>query len=77
MVDVLTYKESPLLIKESEIKKSPEELPGIDNAYLLFFDGLYSKSHSAALDGIILYDPQGKLITKRGFKLAVHSKNEA
>ena len=49
LADLLTYKESPLLIKESEIKKLPKQMPGIDNAYLLFFDGLYRKSHNATL----------------------------
>ena len=77
LADLLTYKKSPLLIKESEIKKPSEQMPGIDNAYLLFFDGSYRKNHNAASGGIALYDPQGELIVKRGFKLAVQSNNEA
>lgn len=77
LADLLTCKESPLLIKESKIKKPPEKMPSIDNAYLLFFDGSYRKSHNAALGGIALYDPQGELIAKKGFKLVVQSNNEA
>ena len=43
----------------------------------MFFDGSYRKSHDAASGGIALYDPEGKLICKKGFKLAAHSNNEA
>lgn len=77
LADLLTYKGSPLLIKESEIKKPQVEPPEIDNAFLLFFDGSYRKSHGVASGGIVLYDPQGKLIAKRGVKLAAHTNNEA
>ena len=77
LADLITYKESPFHIKESEIKKPPKVTPIIDNAYLLFFDGSYRKSHNAESSGIALYDPQGELMVKRGFKLAVQSNNEA
>lgn len=77
LADLLTYKERiQMLIKESEIKKPPEEMPGINNAYLLFFDGSYKKSHDATSSGIVLYDPQGEFITMRGFKLVVQSNNK-
>ena len=35
---------------------------------MLFFDGSYQKSHDAAFGGIVLYDPQEKLVCKKGFK---------
>ena len=44
---------------------------------MLFFDGSYRKSHDAASGGIALYDPQGKLVCKRGFKVDAHINNEA
>ena len=54
-----------------------EEVPQISNACILFFDGSYKKSHDAASGGIALYDPEGKLVCKKGFKLDAHSNNEA
>ena len=42
-----------------------------------FFMAHIEKSHDAASGGISLYDPEGKLICKKGFKLAAHSNNEA
>ncbi|MCO5614358.1 hypothetical protein L7F22_068637 [Adiantum nelumboides] len=45
--------------------------------HILFFDGSYRKSHDAASGGIALYDPEGKLVSKKGFKLDAHSNNEA
>ena len=53
-------------------------MPQISNAHVLFFDGSYRKSHDdAASGGIALYDPEGKLVCKQGFKLDAHSNNEA
>ena len=49
----------------------------ISNAHILFFDGSYRKSHDEASGGIALYDPQGKLVCKKGFKVDAHSNNEA
>ncbi|MCO5563406.1 hypothetical protein L7F22_017048 [Adiantum nelumboides] len=53
------------------------EAPDIDNVYLLFFDGSYRKSHNEASRGVVIYDPQGNLVTKRGLKLTTQSNNEA
>ncbi|MCO5548625.1 hypothetical protein L7F22_002085 [Adiantum nelumboides] len=77
LADLLTYKESPLLIKEEVIKKVEEDAKELNNADILFFDGSYRKSHDAASGGIALYDPEGKLVCKKGFKLDAHSNNEA
>ena len=77
LADLLTYKESPLLIKEEAIREVSKEVQDIENAHTLFFDGSYRKSHDAASRGIVLYDTQGKLVMKRGFKLSAHSNNEA
>ena len=49
----------------------------IGNAHLLFFDGSYRKIHGAASRGIVLYDPQRRLVCKKGFKVDAHSNNEA
>ncbi|MCO5601338.1 hypothetical protein L7F22_055458 [Adiantum nelumboides] len=57
LANLLTYKESPLLIKEEVIKKVEEDVKELNNAHILFFDGSYRKSHDAASGGIALYDP--------------------
>ena len=78
LADLLTYKETPFVIKEEMVKKVPEEVKEISNAHVLFFDGSYQKSHhDAASRGIVLYDPEGKLVCKQGFKVDAHSNNEA
>ncbi|RYA84756.1 hypothetical protein DD594_25755 [Enterobacter cloacae complex sp. 4DZ1-17B1] len=77
LADLLTYKENPLIVKEEVVRKVVEEVPQISNAHVLFFDGSYRKSHDAASGGIALYDPEGKLVCKKGFKLDAHSNNEA
>ncbi|MCO5601602.1 hypothetical protein L7F22_055725 [Adiantum nelumboides] len=77
LADLLTYKESPLLIKEEVIKKVEEHVKELNNAHILFFDGSYRKSHDVASGGIALNDPEGKLVCKKGFKLDAHSNNEA
>ncbi|MCO5589076.1 hypothetical protein L7F22_043041 [Adiantum nelumboides] len=69
LANLLTYKDSPVLVKEETVKKVVESVPEISNAHLLFFDGSYRKSHDAASGGIALYDPQGKLVCKKGFKM--------
>ena len=77
LADLLTYKENPLLIKEEVVKKVAENVKEISDAHVLFFDGSYRKSHDAASGGIALYDPQGKLVCKKGFKVSAHTNNEA
>lgn len=77
LADLLTYKENPLLVKEETIKKVAKNVKELNNAHVLFFDGSYRKSHDAASGGIVLYDPEGKLVCKKGFKLDAHSNNEA
>ncbi|MCO5554918.1 hypothetical protein L7F22_008456 [Adiantum nelumboides] len=58
LANFLTYKEAPLLVKEDTLKKPHMEAPDIDNAFLLFFDGSYRKSHNEASGGVVIYDPQ-------------------
>ncbi|MCO5603301.1 hypothetical protein L7F22_057450 [Adiantum nelumboides] len=58
LADLLTYKEAPLFVKEDTLKKQHMEAPDIDNAFLLFFDGSYRKSHNEASGGVVIYDPQ-------------------
>ncbi|MCO5584163.1 hypothetical protein L7F22_038086 [Adiantum nelumboides] len=70
-------RQAPLLVKEDTLKKQHMEAPDIDNAFLLFFDGSYRKSHNEASGGVVIYDPQGNLVTKRGLKLTAQSNNEA
>ncbi|MCO5548812.1 hypothetical protein L7F22_002274 [Adiantum nelumboides] len=77
LADLLTYKEDPILVKEDTLKKQHMEALDIDNAFLLFFDGSYRKSHNEASRGVVIYDPQGNLVTKRGLKLTAQSNNEA
>ena len=77
LADLLTYKESPLLIKEEEVKKPKEDVVEVKNAYHLFFDGSYRKSHDAASGGLVLYDSQGHLVHKQGVKVDTHINNEA
>ena len=76
LADLLTYKESPLLIKEEVVKKPQVDMAEIGNAHILFFDGSYKKSHDVALGGITLYDPQRRLVCKQGFKIKAHSNYE-
>ena len=75
--DLLTYEETPFFIKEEMVKKVAEEVKEISNAHVLFFDGSYRKSHDATFRGIVLYDPQGKLVCKQGFKVDAHNNNKA
>ena len=77
LADLLTYKDSLVLVKEEAIKKVVESEPEISNAHVLVFDGSYKKSHDATSGGIALYDPQGNLVCKKGFKVDAHSNNEA
>ena len=77
LADLLTYKENPVLIKEDKVKKAAEDVKEVSHAHVLFFDGSYRKSHDAASGGMALYDPQGKLVCKKGLKVDAHSNNEA
>ena len=49
----------------------------VDNAFVLFFYGSYRKIHDLASSGIVLYDPQGKLVVKKGLKVDAHTNIEA
>ena len=64
LADLLTYKETPVLIKEEVVQRRKAETPAISNAFLLYFDGSYRKSHDAASAGIVIYNAQGKLMRK-------------
>ena len=57
LVDLLTYKENPLLIRKDMVKKVEEDVREISHAHVLFFDGSYRKSLDAEFGGIVLYDP--------------------
>ncbi|MCO5576676.1 hypothetical protein L7F22_030491 [Adiantum nelumboides] len=77
LADLLTYKGTPILIKEDVVQKKKVETFAISNASLLYFDGSYRRSHDAASGGIVVYDAQGKLVRKQGLKLDAKSNNEA
>ena len=77
LADLLTYKHSPLLIKEATVQKPKEDTIDLEGAFVLYFDGSYRKSHDASSGGVVLYDAQGKLILKKGVKIDAHSNNEA
>ena len=77
LANLLTYKENPILIKEDKVKIVAEDVKEVNHAHVLLFDGSYRKSHDAALGGMALYDPQGKLVCKKGLKIDSHSNNEA
>ena len=74
---LLTYRQSPLLIKENALKKPDENVPDLQDAYILYFDGSYRKNHNASSGGLVLLDPAGRMILKKGVKLDAHSNNEA
>ncbi|MCO5582834.1 hypothetical protein L7F22_036734 [Adiantum nelumboides] len=75
--NLLTYKETPVLVKEEVVQKKKVETFAISNASLLYFDGSYRRSHDAASGGIIVYDAQGNLVKKQGLKFDAKSNNEA
>lgn len=77
LADLLTYKENPLIVKEESVKRVEKSSPEINQAHVLLFDGSYRKSHDAVSRGIVLYDPEGKLVLKKGFKVDAHSNSEA
>ena len=77
LADLLTYKESPLLIKESKVAKPVEPSMNIPDSYLLFFYGSYRRVHGAASGAIVIYDPMGRLVEKKGLQLFASSNNEA
>ena len=77
LANLLTYKENLVLIKEDKVKTVVEDVKEVNHVHVLFFDGSYRKSHDAALGGMALYDPQGKLVCKKGLKIDAHSNNEA
>ena len=77
LADLLTYKETPVLVKEEAIQRRKVETMEISDASLLFFDGSYRRSHDAASGGIVIYDTQGNLIRMQGLKLDAKSNNEA
>ncbi|MCO5577970.1 hypothetical protein L7F22_031807 [Adiantum nelumboides] len=77
LADLLTYKETPVLVKEEVVQKKKVETFAISNASLLYFDGSYRRSHDAASGGIVVYDAQGNLVRKQGLKFDAKSNNEA
>ncbi|MCO5614869.1 hypothetical protein L7F22_069154 [Adiantum nelumboides] len=77
LADLLTYKETPVLVKEKVVQKKKVETFAISNASLLYFDGSYRRSHDAASGEIVVYDAQGNLVRKQGLKLDAKSNNEA
>lgn len=77
MADLLTYKENPLIVKEESVKRVEEGSSEIGHAHVLFFDGSYRKSQDVLSRGVVLYNPKGKLVLKKGFKVDTQSNNEA
>ncbi|MCO5603002.1 hypothetical protein L7F22_057144 [Adiantum nelumboides] len=77
LADLLTYKETPILVKEEVVQKKKVETFAISNASLLCFDGSHRRSHDAASGGIVVYDAQGNLVRKQRLKLDAKSNNEA
>ena len=78
LADLLIYKQSLLLIKETTIAEAKMvESQDLEKSFTLFFDGSYRKSHDASSGGFVLYNPQGQVVTKRGIKIDAHSNNEA
>ena len=49
----------------------------VSHAYVLFFDSSYRKSRYATSGGMNLYDPERKLVCKKGLKIDAHNNNEA
>ena len=58
------------------MRRPKDDVKELENAHHLFFDGSYRKSHDVASGGIVLYDPQGKLMYRQGVKVDAHSNNE-
>ena len=56
------------------VKKVAKDMKDISHAHVLFFDGSYQKSHDAMSRGIVLYDPEGKLVCKQ---VDAHNNNDA
>ena len=54
LANLMTYKETPFLIKEEMVKKVAEKVKEIRHAYLFFF----RKSHDVTSQGIVLYNPR-------------------
>ncbi|MCO5559843.1 hypothetical protein L7F22_013447 [Adiantum nelumboides] len=77
LADLLTYKETLVLVKEEMVQKKKVETFAISNASLLYFDGSYRRSHDAASGGIVVYDARGNLVRKQGLKFDAKSNNEA
>ncbi|MCO5603956.1 hypothetical protein L7F22_058113 [Adiantum nelumboides] len=77
LTNLLTYKESPLLIKEEHVRRPTVETFEIENAFFMYFDGSFRKSHDATLSSIVIYDPQGVLVRKQGLKVDAKSNIEA
>ncbi|WP_129259564.1 hypothetical protein [Enterobacter cloacae complex sp. GF14B] len=69
LANLLTHKETPILVKEDVVQKKEVKTLAISDASLLYFDGSYERSHDAALGGIVIYIAQGKLVRKQGLKL--------
>ena len=82
LADLLTHRCHQKKEKEKgEIKERChpiEELPKVENAHSLYFDGAYKHAKDKATTGIIVFNPHGKRIYGDGIDLEdVHSNNEA
>ncbi|MCO5571567.1 hypothetical protein L7F22_025311 [Adiantum nelumboides] len=77
LTNLLTYKETPVLVKEEVVQKKKVETFALSNASMLYFDGSYRRRHNAASGEIVVYDAEGNLVRKQGLKLDAKSNNEA
>ncbi|MCO5564044.1 hypothetical protein L7F22_017700 [Adiantum nelumboides] len=77
LADLLTYKETPILVRKDVVRKKKVETFAISQASLLYFDGSYRRSHDAASCRIVVYDAQGNLVRKQGLKLNANNNSEA
>ncbi|MCO5592847.1 hypothetical protein L7F22_046851 [Adiantum nelumboides] len=64
LADLLTYKETPVLVKEEVVQRKKVETFAISNASLLYFDGYIEEVMmlQPASEGIAIYDVQGNLV---------------
>ena len=81
LVDLLTHRCHQKKKKEKgEIKERChpiEELPKVENAHSLYFDGAYKRAKDKVVAGIIVFNPQGEKIYGDGISLEdIHFNNE-
>ena len=71
LANLLTYKDSPVVVKEEAVKRVVESMPEISNAHVFFFDGSYRKSHDATSGLQICLRHGVRSLCIRGYALLV------